>query len=297
MVSVEKVDSRIQGIIINDIRTCWIIRDKKTILIESGIPAETGKLISGLKQVSLTPKDIDFLALTHVHIDHAGGAGNLANENPDLKIFVHEKGVKHLIDPSKLNASVRKAYGDKYSVVGEIRAVSSEDMIVPISSGDELDLGETRLRVYYTPGHAKHHVVYYDAKSESVFSGDALGSKYKNLPNFVLSPPSDYDKELAKESIDLIKSLRPKRINFTHCGSYKLNGSEDFYEKLKEKHDLWNRSIAEIIEENPNLDESEIFQKFLGKIPELKSFPSQFFSFNLSVKGILIYLKKSLLSQ
>jgi len=292
-VSVDKVDSRIQGIILNDSRTCWVVRDKKTLLIESGIPAETQTLISGLERVSLTPKDIDFLALTHVHIDHAGGAGNLARENPNLKIFVHETGVNHLVNPGKLNESVRRAYGKKFSVVGEIEAVSSKDMMVPVSTGDEIDLGETRLKVYYTPGHAKHHVIYFDRRSESVFSGDALGSKYKNLPNFVLSPPSDYDKELAKESIDLIKALHPKRINFTHCGSYELNGNEDFYEKLKEKHDLWTCSIEEIIKENPNLNEGEIFQRFLEKIPELKHFPSQFFSFNLSVKGILIYLQKS----
>jgi len=258
-----------------------LIRDEKTILIESGFPVETPILVSGLEKLSLTPKDIDFLALTHVHIDHAGGAGNLAQANPHLKIFVHAMGSKHLINPAKLTDSVKRAYGKKFSVVGAMAAISSE-MIRPVNTGDTIDLGNTQLEVYYTPG-----------TSESVFSGDALGSKYKNLPNFVLSPPADYNKELAKKSIDLIKDLKPKRINFTHCGAYDLDRDDDFYENLKAKHDRWNHCILEIVKENQQLSSDVVFKKFLEKIPELKNYPSQFFSFNLSVNGILLYLKKS----
>ena len=292
MVKIEDVDSRIQALILNDIRTCWLIRDEKTILIESGFPVETPTIVSGLEKLSLTPKDIDFLALTHVHIDHAGGAGNLAQANPHLKIFVHAMGAKHLINPAKLIDSVKRAYGKNFSAVGAMEAISSE-MIRPVTTGDTIDLGNTQLEVYYTPGHAKHHVVYFDRTSESIFSGDALGSKYKNLPNFVLSPPADYNKELAKKSIDLIKDLKPKRINFTHCGAYDLDGDDDFYENLKAKHDRWNRCILEIVKEDRQLNSDEVFKKFLEKIPELKNYPGQFFSFNLSVNGILLYLKKS----
>jgi glyoxylase-like metal-dependent hydrolase (beta-lactamase superfamily II) len=292
MVTIEAVDARIQGIVLNDIRTCWIIRDKKTILIESGFPAETPLLLSGLDKLSLTPGDIDFLCLTHIHIDHAGGAGYLVKKNPAMKVFVHQKGVHHLSAPERLNTSVKKAYGDRFAAVGEILAIP-ESNLVPVDTGDTLDLGGSRVSVYYTPGHAKHHVVYYDETSGSVFPGDAMGSQYKGLPNFVLSPPSDYDKELAKTSIDRIRGLAPKRINFTHCGSYDMRGREDFYQNLKDKHDLWNTCVLDIVRAAPSLGEKEIFERFLEEMPELKNYPSQFFSFNLSVRGILIYLKKA----
>jgi glyoxylase-like metal-dependent hydrolase (beta-lactamase superfamily II) len=293
MVRVEKIDSRITALILEDIRTCWLIRDKKNILIDSGVPSDARKIFSGLEKLSLRPKDVDFLALTHIHVDHAGSAGHLAKENTDLKIFVHEKGARHLINPVKLTASIKKAYGDKFTTVGELLKISSPDRVITVTTGDKIDLGNTQLEVYYTPGHAKHHVVYLDRTSDSIFSGDALGSLYPGAPNFVLSPPPDYDKELAKQSIDLIHNLCPKRIHFTHCGPYDLDGHPEFYDNLKVKHDLWTKRVMEIVQKYPNLNEAEKFEKFVEIVPELKNYPEQFWSFNLSLKGIMAYLERT----
>ncbi|MBW1897903.1 MAG: MBL fold metallo-hydrolase [Deltaproteobacteria bacterium] len=294
---IKKIDSRIDAIILDNIRICWLVRDKKKILIESGLPSDGPDIVAGLSQLSLAPEDIDYLALTHIHIDHAGSAGFLAKKNPNIKIFVHEKGIKHLINPARLTESVKKAYGEKFSTVGEMAGIDSEKIVIPVGTGDKIDMGDSHLEVFYTPGHAKHHVVYFDPASSSVFAGDALGSKYKSLPNFVLSPPVDYDKELAKQSIDLIEGLNPKRINFTHCGSYLLNEFDNFYEKLKENHDYWSWCILKIAKEaakeNNGIDTAKVFNRFIEKVPELKNYPEQFFSFNLSVKGMMIYLKNS----
>lgn len=293
MVRVKKVDSRITALILEDIRTCWLIRDKKNILIDSGVPSDARNIFSGLEKLSLRPKDVDFLALTHIHVDHAGGAGHLAKENTDLKIFVHEKGARHLINPVKLTKSIKKAYGEKYTTVGELLKISSPDRVITVTTGDKIDLGNTHLEVYYTPGHSKHHVVYLDRMSDSIFSGDALGSLYPGAPNFVLSPPPDYDKELAKQSIDLIHDLYPKRIHFTHCGPYDLDGHPDFYDNLKVKHDLWTKRVMEIVQKHPNLNDAEKFEKFVEIVPELKNYPEQFWSFNLSLKGIMAYLERT----
>ncbi|MGA2400791.1 MAG: MBL fold metallo-hydrolase [Syntrophobacteraceae bacterium] len=290
--SVEKVDARITLFTFNRLRTSWLIRDRRNILIESGYPSNAPELLAGLEKVSLTPQDIDFLALTHIHLDHAGGAGYIARENPDLKVFVHEKGAKHLVDPGKLVESVKRAYGDRYSSVGDMVRIP-KGQVVTVGSGDVIDLGDTRLEVYYTPGHAKHHLVFFDKASESVFSGDALGSQYKGLPNFVLAPPSDYDNELAKQSIDLIEAMNPKRICFTHCGPYALDGRNDFYDALKKKHDLWSECVCEIAHENPEANPEKVFELFLEKNKELTNYPTQYFSFRLSVMGILVYLKRT----
>jgi glyoxylase-like metal-dependent hydrolase (beta-lactamase superfamily II) len=293
MVRVEEVDPRTSVLIFNDIRTVWVVRDRHNTLIETAHPAEFPELLAGLQKLSLRPEDIDFLALTHIHIDHAGGTGHLAEANPSLRIFVHEAGLLHLLDPSRLMDGVRAAYGDNFAVVGQMRAVPSPEMIVPVGNGDRIELGEVALEVYETPGHARHHVVFFDRANSCVYSGDALGSFYPDHPNFVLAPPPDYDPEAAKRSIDLVARLQPKNIHFTHCGPRELDGTDDFYEKLKAKHDLWNERLLEIAQAHPGLDHTGVFEMFLERVPEVRNYPDQFFSFNLSVKGILTHLRKS----
>lgn len=292
MLRVETVDSRTRVMVFDGMRTAWVIRDRKNLMIDSGYPIDRDDLFKGLAEMSLSPQDIDFVALTHIHLDHAGGAGYLARENPYLTVLVHAKGARHLIDPAKLMQSVNNAYSQRLPAIGELVPIP-QVQVKTIGSGDIIDLGRTRLEVYYTPGHAKHHVIFFDPQSESVFCGDALGSKYRDYPNFVLSPPADYNKELSKTSIDLVRALKPKIINFTHCGPYVPSAHDDFFVSLKRKHDLWNQCILDIIGQDRSLDPEAVLNKFLDKLPELKNFPDQFFSFRLSVKGMLHYHKRS----
>lgn len=291
MLEVEKVDSRIRLLIFDRLRSCWLIRDKKNIIIETGYPADSRKLFTGLGRLDLTPRDIDYVALTHIHLDHAGGAGYLARQNPNLSVCVHASGARHLADPTKLLQGVRRAHGEKFETFGEMLPVP-ENQIRTIDTGDIIELGDTHLEVFYTPGHAKHHVIFFDPATEAVFSGDALGSKYKNRPNFVLAPPSDYDKEAAKISIDLIKALAPQKIYFTHCGMNFLSDHPHFYEELKRSHERWTECMFTLVSQNQNMDDDMLFGAFLEQLPELKQFPDQFFSFRLSVKGIRTYLRK-----
>ncbi len=291
MLEVETVDARIRLLIFDQHRSCWLIRDKKNIIIETGYPADSRKLFNGLSRLDLTPQDVDYVALTHIHLDHAGGAGYLARQNPNLSIWVHAKGARHLANPTKLLQGVQRAYGKKFATIGEMLPVPAKQ-IRSIDSGDIIELGDTHLEVFYTPGHAKHHVIFFDPASAAVFSGDALGSKYKNRPNFVLAPPSDYDKEAAKISIDLIKALAPQKVYFTHCGVCFLSDLHHFYESLKRSHERWTECIFTLVSQNQNMDDDMLFGAFLEQLPELKQFPDQFFSFRLSVKGIRTYLQR-----
>lgn len=292
MLKIETVDARIALLVFNDYRSCWLVRDRKNALIETGYPSDHHMLVAGLAQLGLTPKDIDYLALTHIHLDHAGGAGQLVRLNPNVTICVHTKGARHLINPSKLLKGAKKVHGKRFATMGEMLPVPEANLRV-IDSGDHIDLGQTQLHVHYTPGHAKHHVVFHDPTSASVFVGDALGSKYKQRPNFILTPPSDYDKHLALKSIERIQALKPKRINFAHCGSYRLSEHDSFFENLKRNHEDWIQCVAEILDANPESDAEILWEAFLYKRPELAHYTDQHFSFRMSVQGIRTYLERS----
>jgi len=291
MLKIESIDARIALLTFDGYRSCWLVRGRKNVLVETGYPSDNRMLIAGLAELGLTPNDIDYLALTHIHLDHAGGAGHLARLNPSMTICVHTKGARHLIDPTRLLRGARKVHGKRFATMGEMLPVPGRNLRV-IDSGDHIQLGDTQLTVHYTPGHAKHHVIFHDPASASVFAGDALGSKYKQRPNFILTPPSDYDKQLAIKSIELIQMLGPKRINFAHCGTYRLSEHDSFFEDLKQGHEDWTEWVAEILSSNPEIDDKALWNAFLKKCPDLVQYTDQHFSFRLSVQGIRAYLER-----
>jgi glyoxylase-like metal-dependent hydrolase (beta-lactamase superfamily II) len=157
------------------------------------------------------------LMLTHIHLDHAGASGALVRRFPDLTVYVHERGAPHLIDPSKLVKSATQLYGDDMNRLwGEVVPVPEQN--VKALSGGEMIEG---LRVEYTPGHASHHVTYFDEDAGDAFVGDTAGVRIPPC-GFVMAPtpPPDIDLEKWNASLDLIESRSPQRLRLTHFGAY-----------------------------------------------------------------------------
>lgn len=155
------------------------------------------------------------LLLTHIHLDHAAATGALVRRWPDLEVYVHERGARHLIDPSKLLASAERLYGDQMEYLwGEIVPVP-EANVKPLAGGEDV-LG---MRVAYTPGHASHHVCYFHEESGTAFVGDVAAVRIPPS-NLVVppTPPPDIDIEAWLESIALVESWRPERLALTHFG-------------------------------------------------------------------------------
>lgn len=162
------------------------------------------------------------ILLTHIHLDHAGAAGSLARRWPDVRVAVHERGVRHLADPSRLIESARRVFGaDMERLWGEIAPVPERRLVV-LSGGERFDAlgGEGPWEVAYTPGHAHHHVAYLHRPSSTVFAGDVAGMRIGDGPVMPPTPAPDIDLELWRRSLDAVEAWRPRRIAVAHFGVF-----------------------------------------------------------------------------
>jgi glyoxylase-like metal-dependent hydrolase (beta-lactamase superfamily II) len=196
----------------------WVVGD---VLIDPGPESCMQTLLDGL--AGRVPRAI---AITHIHLDHAGGTGALLRHFPDAEVWVHERGARHMVDPSKLLASAGRLYGEHMERLwGEVVPVPSERIRV-LSGGESLD----GFRVAYTPGHASHHVCYLHEQSGTAFCGDTAGVRIgPDTPALAPTPPPDIDVPAWLASIELIESWAPSALVPTHFGRH-----EDVSEHLRE---------------------------------------------------------------
>ncbi len=187
----------------------WLVGD---VLIDPGPASCIETLLAGLDEQ--LPRVI---ALTHIHLDHAGATGVLLRRFPDIEVWVHERGARHLIDPSKLLASAGRLYGeDMDRLWGEVAPVPAE-RVRSLSGGESID----GIRVAYTPGHASHHVAYLHEPTGTAFCGDVAGVRTDPAgPVFAPTPPPDIDLPAWEQSLKLIEAWRPSALVPTHFGRY-----------------------------------------------------------------------------
>ncbi|HUJ93427.1 MAG TPA: MBL fold metallo-hydrolase [Candidatus Bathyarchaeia archaeon] len=181
----------------------------------SGLPALRAHL--GGRGLSVT--DLDAILLTHIHLDHAGATGLLVRENPKLQVYVHKLGMLHMADPSKLLASADRLWpGQLGFLFGETLPVPLKNLRT-LNGGETLSLGARSMQVLYTPGHASHHVSYFDPSDGTAFVGDTAGFYIQGQPYpLPLAPPPDIDLEIWNASLDAIVALQPSRLLLTHFG-------------------------------------------------------------------------------
>lgn len=201
------------------VAACLLDTDRGPIVIDPGPASTLPRLRAGLARQGRTLADLSAILLTHIHLDHAGATGTIARENPGVRVYVHQSGGTHLVDPAKLLSSATRLYGSRMEELwGEFAAVPAE-RVTSLTGGESLALGGRRFEVAHTPGHASHHVSYFEPASGTAFVGDTAGLRTPRLNLvFPVTPPPDFDLEAWLDSIRRILAWRPKEIVLTHYG-------------------------------------------------------------------------------
>ncbi len=207
-----------------DLSGFYIIAGDGLTLIETGGALTVPHILESVQDIGNRDKDVRRAIVTHVHLDHAGGAGALARRLPWVRVYVHDRGARHLLDPSKLLKSAEMVYGSRRKVLdlhGEIVPVPRENLF-PVSETD-LGIGSgSSLKIFSAPGHASHHICVYEPRTGCLFSGEALGHYYpqQDMLTPAVAPPG-FDLVGAKETILKIKELKPDTICFSQYGPHR----------------------------------------------------------------------------
>src|SRR5215470_8248564 len=215
---VYEIDTRMAGY--SQITAGYLIRAERPCLVEPGTAPSAPVVRDALAGLGVGPGDLATVVVTHIHLDHAGGVGDIAGLFPRAEIVVHERGARHLADPSRLMASARQVYGDALDFLFGVLAPVPNDRIRALDDTGSVDLGGgRRLDSHYSPGHARHHVGLVDSLSGDLYVGDAAGVYIPETGDLrPATPPPDFDLEVALASLRKFSALRPTRLLFSHYG-------------------------------------------------------------------------------
>jgi hydroxyacylglutathione hydrolase len=202
-----------------------VLEGDRAAVIDSGTNQSVPRVLAALAERGLEPRQVDFVILTHVHLDHAGGAGRLMQEFPNARLVVHPRGVRHMVDPAKLMAGTIEVYGAQRAqeMYGTLVPVAKERIIEALDESS-IDLAGRRLVFFDTPGHARHHVCILDERSGHLFTGDMFGLSYRELDRagrqfiFPATTPIQFDPIAFHASITRLCALQPGALYLTHYG-------------------------------------------------------------------------------
>lgn len=196
----------------------YLLAGERPALVETGLGTNHELVLDLLEAAGVSLEELEFIIPTHVHLDHAGGAGYLAQACPNATVAIHERGVRHLADPSRLVAGTKAVVGDRWRHYVDPEPVA-ERRLRPLADGDEIDLGDRTLQAVETPGHAPHHHAFYLPGEDAIFTADAAGLYAQSTGEInPTTPPPDFDLEQNLTDLDRLKSLEPRVLLYSHFG-------------------------------------------------------------------------------
>lgn len=212
------MDTRMGGY--ESITSSYLIRSSRPCLVETGTARSAPIVIEQLARLGIGREDLASIVVTHIHLDHAGGVGDLAEAFPNAEIVVQEKGARHLADPSRLVASAHRVFGETMDrLFGDLRPTDAT-RITAIGAEGSIDLGDGRaLAAFHNPGHASHHIGLVDSATGDLYTGDAAGVYVPETKDVrPATPPPDFDLTLTLDSLAAMRAVQPTRLLFSHFG-------------------------------------------------------------------------------
>ena len=264
------------------------------ILIETGPDTCYENLKSGLSNLGYSPSDVKHVFVTHIHLDHSGGAWHFAEEGS--KIYVHSVGAPHLIDPERLMVSAARIYGDRMEELwGEVRGMK-ESSVIALEDNQVVTVGEVEVKAIETTGHAGHHFAY--LVENSLFTGDVAGCKVSDGPMIPATPPPEIHMEKWYASIDKIREISPDLLYFTHFGAY--SDVNPLLDSLEERLHEWTDWVGKRVSEGKSDEDiTEEFREYFEEIfkqegtsEELRSKYNLMAPYWMNVGGLIRYWKK-----
>jgi glyoxylase-like metal-dependent hydrolase (beta-lactamase superfamily II) len=244
----------------------YVLKGDQTAIVETGPASSIPNLLAGLDKIGIKKDQVDYVLLSHIHLDHAGGAGVLLQSLSNAKLIVHERGAPHLVNPVKLWEQSKQALGEIVDLYGAVQPIP-EKRIQISNDGMVIDLGEQiELQVVETLGHASHHQSFYEKDTQTVFPGDAAGIYLQQLDTVIPTTPPPLRLEMALASLERLIQLAPRWLCYTHFGR-----ASDAVDRLRAhvaQLKLWAETVSKMLKENEPLE--TIYAQILEKDPAMK---------------------------
>lgn len=273
----------------------YVLKAEKVALIDVGPSISVANLLSGLGELNISPADISYIFLTHLHIDHAGGIGKAITQMPKAMVIVHERGKSHLADPTKLWEGSQQALGELALQYGPIEPVP-QDRILIAKEGMTINLGEMEIEVLSTPGHASHHLSFLDRNEGRLFAGEAAGVYIEEIDSLRPATASPFNFEQTLTSLDKLIYLSPRSLYYSHFG-YTTQALDKLH-SYKQQLVLWGSIIADHLGEATNWQ--DIYNKIYEKdnaLERINSLPlnqrrRELYFIKSSILGFVDYFKR-----
>ncbi len=286
--------------------SAYVIRGAEPILVDPGSARSHQALEAGLGELGLRFQDLRHVIITHVHLDHAGGAGQVMQRAEQALLHCHPRAKRHMVDPSRLAAGARAVYGEQTeSMFGELLPVA-EGRVVAHADGDRLHAGGRTLVFYDAPGHAKHHTCVLDVATRGIFSGDTIGIRYTPeytgwdfVYGFPTTTPSDFDPDVMLQTLDRLEATDALRVYHTHYGVSQAGEAFDFARRGTRAIRAMTAGLSPdtplaVVEERL----SEVIRQDLAEVGRSITDVSPLaLDIMLNSQGILVYLQKKALGK
>ncbi len=265
----------------------YLIDEEEKAIVETGTSNDVRAILEAVREFGLTPRDIDHVIVSHVHLDHAGGAGFILKEMPNATVYVHERGHKHLADPSRLLASAGAALQDMASEFGTMTPIPP-DRLRAVKDGETLDLGGRVLRFFDSPGHAPHQLTVLDERNRCVYTGDAAGLYFPGDEILIpITPAPAFDLRDNLATFRRLLALKPRALLFSHYGPHER--PREAIERQLVQYPAWSDLVRRYLKERG--EDSTTEELFKLHCSGAKRYPHDFLRRRIrnSVHGLAVY--------